>query len=261
MENSAPGPPSSQSASLAKRQVSVHSPPVIGCGGGGVGDGGATAPGGGGEGDGGGGDAPGGSRPRRPQSMQSSPRVHRARTRRLARRRHNRYQKHTYSCCCTSQAGLAVAREAAVSGVARAGSAAVLAAAEALAAGGGLGGSVRAARPNGRTREEEHVWRVGLHIRDDARRRLAEECLDDLIGAEVGARRADLRDGAGDVRARHRRSGHGGGRRIGGDARRDDGRAGPQMSEARAVIREGRTPIGGGGRADGDGVRRRRRRL
>ena len=73
-----PGPPSSQSASLAKRQVSVHSPPVIGCGGGGVGDGGATAPGGGGEGDGGGGDAPGGRRPRRPQSMQSSPRVHRA---------------------------------------------------------------------------------------------------------------------------------------------------------------------------------------
>ena len=78
MENSAPEPPSSQSASLAKRQVSVHSPPVIGCGGGGVGDGGATAPGGGGEGDGGGGDAPGGRRPRRPQSMQSSPRVHRA---------------------------------------------------------------------------------------------------------------------------------------------------------------------------------------
>jgi len=59
--NSAPGPPSSQSLSLAKKHVSVHAPPVCGCGGGGEGEGGGgEGEGGGGEGEGGGGEGEGG---------------------------------------------------------------------------------------------------------------------------------------------------------------------------------------------------------
>jgi len=57
--NSAPGPPSSQSLSLAKKHVSVHAPPVCGCGGGGEGEGGGGE-GGGGKGQGGGGEGEGG---------------------------------------------------------------------------------------------------------------------------------------------------------------------------------------------------------
>ena len=68
-ENSAPGPPSSQSPSLAKLPVSPHSPDEPAGGGEEVDD----VVGGGGEGDGGGGEAAG---VRGPQSTQSVPYEH-----------------------------------------------------------------------------------------------------------------------------------------------------------------------------------------
>ena len=92
-------------------------------------------------------------------------------------------------------------------------------------------------------RIEERVDGLGRQAADGVLGGHAHQRRGDVVGRVLRARCAQLGRSSSDVRTRHRRAREGGRRRIRGDARAEDGRAGREDVDARAVVGEGGAPV------------------